>query len=166
MTFVRPGELRAAEWSEFALEKAEWAIPPTRMKMRRPHRVPLAPQAIAILSELNAITGQGRLLFPSVRSGSRCISENSINAALRRMGFTKDEMSSHGFRAVASTILNESSKWNTDAIEAQLAHVENDAVRRAYHRADYWCERVSMMNYWADYLDELCVGGKVNPIRA
>ncbi len=156
LTFVRPGELRAAEWSESDLERAEWAIPPARMKMRRPHRVPLAPQAVAILTDL----------FPSVRSPSRCISENTINAALRRVGFTKDEMSGHGFRAVASTILNESGKWNADAIEAQLAHVENDAVRRAYHRADYWSERVSMMNYWADYLDELREGGRVIPIRA
>ncbi len=166
LTFVRPGELRFADWSEFDLESAEWAIPPARMKMRRPHRVPLAPQAIAILRELHAVTGRGKLLFPSVRSRSRCISENTINAALRRMGFTKDEMSGHGFRAVASTILNESGKWNADAIEAQLAHVENDAVRRAYHRADYWSERVSMMNFWADFLDALRDGAKVIPIRA
>ena len=166
LTFVRPGELRAAEWSEFDLENAEWAIPPARMKMRRPHRVPLAPQTIAILIELHAITERGKFLFPSVRSASRCISENTINAALRRMGFTKEEMSGHGFRAVASTILNESGKWNADAIEAQLAHVENDAVRRAYHRADYWSERVSMMNFWAYYLDELRAGGKVIPLRA
>jgi integrase len=103
LTFVRPGELRAAEWNEFDLEKAEWTIPPARMKMRRSHRVPLAPQAITILRELHAVTGLGKLLFPSVRSPSRCISENTINAALRRMGFTKDEMTGHGFRAVAST---------------------------------------------------------------
>ena len=166
LTFVRPGELRFADWSEFNLDKAEWAIPAARMKMRRPHRVPLAPQAITILRELCAVTGQGKLLFPSVRSASRCISENTINAALRRMGFTKDEMCGHGFRAVASTILNESGKWNADAIEVQLAHVENDAVRRAYHRADYWGERVSMMTYWADYLDDLRLGAKVIPIRA
>jgi integrase len=166
LTFVRPGELRFADWSEFDLEKAEWTIPPARMKMRRPHRVPLAPQAIAILRGLYAVTGRGKLVFPSVRSRSRCISENTINAALRRMGFTKDEMRGHGFRAVASTILNGSGKWNADAIEAQLAHVENDAVRRAYHRADYWSERVSMMNFWADYLDALRDGAKVIPIRA
>ena len=166
LTFVRPGELRAAEWSEFDLEKAEWAIPAARMKMRRPHRVPLARQAIAVLKELQPITGQGKLLFPSVRSASRCISENTINAALRRMGFTKDEMCGHGFRAVASTILNESGKWNADAIEAQLAHVENDAVRRACHRADYWNERVAMMSFWADYLEDLHVGGKIIPLRA
>ncbi|PNG25607.1 tyrosine-type recombinase/integrase [Methylocella silvestris] len=161
LTFVRPGELRFAEWSEFDLEKAEWAIPAARMKMRRPHRVPLAWQAIAILKELQIVTGHGRLVFPSVRSSERCISENTINAALRRMGFSKDEMSGHGFRAVASTVLNESGRWNADAIEAQLAHVETDAIRRAYHRADYWSERVAMMAVWADQLDALRDGGKI-----
>jgi integrase len=166
LTFVRPGELRFAEWSEFDLERAEWAIPLARMKMQRRHRVPLAPQAIAVLKELYAITGQGKLLFPSVRSSPRCISENTINAALRRMGFTKDEMTGHGFRAVASTILNECGKWNADAIEAQLAHVEANAVRKAYARAEYWAERVEMMAYWADRLDELRRGGIVVPLRA
>jgi integrase len=136
------------------------------MKMRRQHRVPLAPQAIAVLKELYVITGQGKLLFPSVRSSARCISENTINAALRRMGFTKDEMTGHGFRAVASTILNESGKWNADAIEAQLAHVEANAVRKAYARAEYWAERVEMMAYWANRLDELRRGGIVVPLRA
>jgi integrase len=126
----------------------------------------LAPRTKAILHDLQKLTGGGKFLFPSVRSASRCMSENTINAALRRMGFTKDEMCGHGFRAVASTLLNESGKWNADAIEAQLAHVENDAVRRAYHRADYWSERVSMMAYWADYLDELRIGGKVIACRA
>ena len=166
LTFVRPGELRAAEWVEFDLDAGVWAIPGEKMKMKRPHRVPLAARAVTILRQLLTITGQGKYLFPSVRSAARCMSENTINAALRRMGFAKDEMTGHGFRAVASTLLNESGKWNADAIEAQLAHVENDAVRRAYHRADYWSERVSMMNYWADYLDDLCEGGKIIPIRA
>lgn len=166
LTFVRPGELRAAEWAEFDLDASIWSIPGEKMKMKRPHRVPLASSTVAILRELQTISGQGKYLFPCVRSISRCISENTINAALRRMGFTKDEMTGHGFRAVASTLLNESGKWNADAIEAQLAHVENDAVRRAYHRADYWSERVSMMNFWADYLDELREGGKIIPLRA
>ena len=152
LTFVRPGELRAAEWAEFDLDAAVWSIPSEKMKMKRPHRVPLAPRAVAILRELQAITGRGKFVFPSVRSSARCMSENTINAALRRMGFAKDEMTGHGFRAVASSLLNESGKWNADAIEAQLAHVENDAVRRAYHRADYWSERVAMIAYWADYL--------------
>ena len=166
LTFVRPGELRAAEWAEFDLDAGVWAIPGEKMKMKRPHRVPLAPPAVTILRRLLTITGQGKYLFPSVRSVSRCMSENTINAALRRMGFAKDEMTGHGFRAVASTLLNESGKWNADAIEAQLAHVENDAVRRAYHRADYWTERVSMMNFWADCLDELRDGRKVILIPA
>ena len=165
LTFTRPGELRAAEWAEFDLEAAIWSIPAGKMKMKRPHRVPLAPRAIDILRGLQTITGGGRFLFPSVRSPVRCMSENTINAALRRMGFGKDEMCGHGFRAVASSFLNESGKWNADAIEAQLAHVDNDAVRRAYHRADYWAERVAMMAYWADYLDELRKGAKVIPLR-
>lgn len=162
LTFVRPGELRAAEWAEFDLDTAIWSIPGEKMKMKRPHRVPLAPRAVAILRALRAITGHGKFLFPSVRSATRCMSENTINAALRRMGFTKDEMTGHGFRAVASTLLNESGKWNTDAIEAQLAHVDNDAIRRAYHRADYWSERVRMMSFWADYLDKLRDGANAH----
>jgi integrase len=165
LTFVRPGELRAAEWAEFDLDSGVWSIPGEKMKMKRPHRVPLAPRTVAILQRLQTITGDGKFLFPSVRSVSRCMSENTINASLRRMGFTKEEMTGHGFRAVASTLLNESGKWNADAIEAQLAHVENDAVRRAYHRADYWTERVLMMSFWADYLDELRMGGKVTALR-
>lgn len=141
LTFVRPGELRAAEWSEFDLEAAVWAIPAAKMKMKRPHRVPLAPSTVALLRELRAITG-GKFLFPSVRSAARCMSENTINAALRRLGFDKDEMTGHGFRSAASSMLNESGLWNADAVERQLAHVDNDSVRRAYARADFWEERV------------------------
>ncbi len=166
LTFVRPGELRAAEWVEFDLDAAVWSIPGEKMKMKRPHRVPLAPQALAVLRDLKAITGGGRYLFPSVRSPARCMSENTINAALRRLGFEKDEMTGHGFRSAASSILNESGLWNADAIERQLAHVDNDSVRRAYARADFWEERVRMMAWWADFLNELRVGGKVIPIRA
>jgi integrase len=125
------------------------------MKMRRPHRVPLAPQAVVIVRDLHGITGRGRFLFPSVRSSARCMSENTINAALRRLGFKQDEMTAHGFRSAASSILNESGLWNPDAIEAQLAHVEGNSVRRAYARADYWDERVRMMSWWADKCDEL-----------
>jgi integrase len=146
LTFARPGELRAAEWSEFDLDASLWSIPGEKMKMRRPHRIPLAPRAVAILRELHSITGHGRFLFPSIRTPLKCISENTINAALRRMGFGKDEMCGHG--SVASSMLNETGKWNPDAIEAQLAHVENDAVRRAYQRADFWEERVRMMGWW------------------
>ena len=155
LTFVRPGELRMATWSEFDLGAALWSIPAARMKMRRPHRVPLARQTIELLRELHRITGRGALLFPSARSNERCMSDGTVNAALRRLGFTKEEMSGHGFRAVASTILNESGSWNPDAIEAQLAHVEGNDVRRAYQRAEFWNERVTMMSAWADQLDEL-----------
>jgi len=166
LTFVRPGELRAAEWSEFDLDAALWSIPEEKMKMRRPHRVPLAPRAVAILLDLNTITGRGRFLFPSVRSATRCMSENTINAALRRLGFRQDEMTAHGFRSAASSILNESGLWNPDAIERQLAHVDSDGVRRAYARADFWDERVRMMNWWADKCEELRRGGVVVPLRA
>lgn len=166
LTFVRPGELRAAEWAEFDLEAGVWAIPAAKMKMKRPHRVPLAPQAITILRDLQELTGQGRFLFPSVRSVARCMSENTINAALRRLGFAKDEMTGHGFRSAASSILNESGEWNADAIERQLAHVDGDSVRRAYARADYWEERVRMMNWWADRCEEMRRGGVVVSLRA
>jgi len=166
LTFVRPGELRAAEWSEFDLDAALWSIPEEKMKMRRPHRVPLAPRAVAILLDLNTITGRGRFLFPSVRSATRCMSENTINAALRRLGFRQDEMTAHGFRSAASSILNESGLWNPDAIERQLAHVDSDGVRRACARADFWDERVRMMNWWADKCEELRRGGVVVPLRA
>jgi integrase len=155
LTFVRPGELRAAEWTEFDFDKAVWSIPAEKMKMRRPHRVPLAPRAVTILRDLQTITGGGKFLFPSVRSPQRCMSENTINAALRRLGFGTEEMTGHGFRSAASSMLNESGLWNADAIEAQLAHVENNSVRRAYHRADYWEARIRMMAWWADRCAEL-----------
>ena len=161
LTFVRPGELRSAEWSEFDFDRAIWAIPGEKMKMRRPHRVPLASQSLAILCKLKDITRAGRFLFPSARSAGRPMSENTINAALQRLGFKQDEMTAHGFRSAASLILNESGLWNPDAIERQLAHVEPDAARRAYARADYWDERVRMMAWWAGKCDELRRGGEV-----
>ena len=166
LTFVRPGELRAAEWAEFDLDAGVWAIPAEKMKMKRPHRVPLAPRAVAILRELQAITGGGKFLFPSIRSSARCMSENTINAALRRLGFAQDEMTGHGFRSAASSMLNESGQWNADAIERQLAHVDNDSVRRAYARADFWDERVRMMAWWAGRCEEMRRGGVVIPLRA
>jgi integrase len=166
LTFVRPGELRAAEWDEFDRDAAVWSIPAEKMKMKRPHRVPLAPRAVAILRCLEDITGQGKFLFPSVRSVSRCMSENTINAALRRLGFDKDEMTGHGFRSAASSMLNESGLWNADAIEAQLAHVEGNSVRRAYHRADYWDERIRMMAWWANRCEEMQREALVIPLRA
>ena len=158
LTFVRPGELRNASWSEFDIEAGLWVIPAGRMKMRRPHRVPLAPQAVAMLRDLQTITGKRALLFPGVRSTDRAMSENTINGALRRLGYGKDEMTGHGFRAAASSLLNECGKWNSDAIEAQLAHVESNKIRKAYARAEYWDERVAMMTYWADRLDEMRLG--------
>jgi integrase len=166
LLFPRPGELRMAEWSEFDLDCAVWTIPAARTKMRRPHRVPLSRQAIAILRELGEVTGVGKLVFPCVRTVMRPISENTLNAALRRLGYSKDQATAHGFRATASTLLNESGKWNADAIERQLAHVENNDVRRAYARGEHWDERVKMMVWWSDYLDDLKVVGKVIPIDA
>jgi len=154
LLFPRPGELRAAEWTEFDMQAAIWMIPAEHTKMRRPHRIPLASQAMTILSDLRKITGQGRLLFHSVRTVREPISENTLNAALRRMGYGKDEMTAHGFRASASTLLNESGKWHADAVERQLGHVESNDVRRAYLRGEHWNERVKMMAWWASYLDQ------------
>jgi integrase len=161
LTFVRPGELRNAFWSEFDLEARLWIIPAGRMKMRRSHRIPLARQTIEILKELRSTTGHRALLFPGVRSVDRAMSENTINAALRRLGYSKDDMTGHGFRATASSLLNECGKWNADAIEAQLAHVESNKIRKAYARAEYWDERILMMDWWADKCDELRRGGVV-----
>jgi integrase len=166
LTFVRPGELRAAEWAEFDLDATVWEIPAGRMKMRKPHRVPLAPRALSILQELRKLTGQCKFLFPSVRSVARCMSENTLNAALRRMGFKNEDMTSHGFRASACSMLNECGLWNADAIERQLAHVDGDSVRRAYARAEFWDERVKMMTWWADRCDELRRGSQVISLAA
>ncbi len=163
LAFPRPGELRAAEWSEFEFEAAVWTIPAARTKMRRAHRVPLTRQALTVLAELRRMTGNGRLVFPSVRTGLKPISENTLNAALRRLGYSKEEATSHGFRASASTLLNESGKWHPDAIERQLAHIESNNVRRAYARGEHWEERVRMMQWWADHLDNLKTVGKVVP---
>ena len=154
LLFPRPGELRLAQWHEFDLERAIWTIPASRTKMRRPHRVPLPAQAKRLLDALRLIS-QGDLLFPGVRSQSRPISDGTLNAALRRLGYAKDEATGHGFRATASSLLNESGKWHPDAIERQLAHLESNDVRAAYARGKHWEERISMMQWWADYLDQL-----------
>jgi integrase len=159
--FVRPGELRHAEWEEFDREGAVWTIPAHRTKMRRPHAVPLSRQALAIMAKLETDATFSPYLFPSLRSGKRPMSENTINAALRRMGYAKDEMTGHGFRAMASTLLNEMGTWNPDAIERQLAHADGNSVRRAYTRGEYWDERVRMMQHWSDYLDQLRDGAKI-----
>ena len=162
--FLRPGKLRAAEWSEIDLDNAEWRIPAERMKMRDPHYVPLARQAVAILREIQPPTGSGHLVFPSLRTNTRPISEGTLNAALRRVGFSKEEMTGHGFRTMASTLLNKQG-WHPDLIELQLAHAERNKVRAAYNRAQRLDERRKMMQAYADYLDGLKTGGKVVPIR-
>jgi len=165
LVFVRPGELRHAEWSEIDLDHAEWRIPAEKMKARTMHIVPLSHQAVEIMRELHALTGQGKYLFPSVRSSARPMSENTVNAALRRLGYSKDEMTGHGFRSMASTILNEQG-WNRDAIERQLAHAERNSVRAAYNYAEFLPERRKMMQAWADYLEALRSGAKVIPFRS
>ena len=162
--FLRPGELRAAEWAEFAFGRAEWRIPEHRMKMRETHIVPLSKQAIAVLEEVRPLTGSGRYVFPSLRTVTRPISEGTLNAALRRLGFSKEEMTGHGFRTMASTLLNEQG-WHPDLIELQLAHAERNKVRAAYNRAQRLDERRKMMQAWADYLDGLRSGANVVTLR-
>jgi Integrase len=159
--FVRPGELRHAEWEEFDLDAGVWNIPAGKMKMGKAHHVPLSKQALAILKQLHAATGPTGYAFPSIRSRTRPMSENTLNAALRRLGYTSEEMTAHGFRAMASTLLNESGKWNPDAIERALAHADGDKVRAAYHRGAHWKERVEMAQWWSDYLDQLRKGADV-----
>ena len=163
--FVRPGELRHAEWSEIDFDGALWTIPARKTKMRKDHLVPLSRQAIAILTEAQQLTGPTGYVFPSVRTLRRPMSDNTINAGLRRLGYTTDEMTAHGFRAMASTLLNESGKWNPDAIERALAHGDSDKVRAAYHRGAHWKERVKMAQWWSDYLEKLRAGAQVVPIK-
>lgn len=165
LVFVRPGELRAAEWSEFDLDNAEWRIPATRMKMGEAHIVPLARQVTAILQELRRFARGGRYLFPSLRTRERPMSNNTLNAALRRLGYSSDEQTAHGFRSMASTLLNEQG-FPPDIIELQLAHAERNKVRAAYNRAQRLPERRKMMQAWADYLDGLRHGGNVVALRS
>ena len=165
LLFPRPGELRTAEWLEFDWDTKLWTIPAAKTKMRRPHKIYLAPQALAVLQELQKITGHRRLLFPGLKGAEKPISENTLNGALRRLGYAQDEMTAHGFRASASTLLNESGKWTPDAIERQLAHVENNDVRRAYARGEHWDERVKMMIWWANHLDRLKLAGAAVKLR-
>lgn len=162
LLFPRPGELRLAEWREFDLDEALWIVPAGRMKMRRPHSIPLPRQALEILAEIRAISGGGALVFPSVRSAHRPMSENTLNTALRVMGFSADQATAHGFRASASTLLNESRQWSADAIERALAHEDEDKARKAYARGQYWDERVCMGKWWADHLDALRQGTKIH----
>ena len=154
LVFVRPGELRKAQWSEINWDKSEWVIPAERMKMREKHIVPLSRQSLEILRELQPLTGDGKYLFPSPRTSDRPMSDNAILSALRRMGYTGDQMTGHGFRSMASTLLNEQG-WHRDAIERQLAHAERNKIRAAYNYAEHMPERRRMMPSWADYLGEL-----------
>ncbi|MGB7655082.1 MAG: integrase arm-type DNA-binding domain-containing protein [Novosphingobium sp.] len=163
--FVRPGELRHARWEEVDLDGALWTIPAEKTKMRKDHRVPLSRQAVALLREIHALTGPAGFVFPSVRTRARPMSENTLNAGLRRLGYTSDEMTAHGFRAMAATLLNESGKWHPDAIERALAHSDTDKVRAAYTRGAHWQERVAMAQWWGDHLDTLRKGADVVPIE-
>lgn len=164
--FVRPGELRRAEWSEFDLYAAVWKIPGSRTKMRKEHAVPLSRQAVAILTDAEGVSGGGKLVFPGLRGASRPISENTLNAALRRLGYGHDDMTAHGFRSMASTLLNQSGKWRPDVVERALAHGERDKIRAAYNRAQYWDERVEMACWWSDYLETLRDGATIIPIAS
>ena len=164
LLFVRPGELRHAEWAEIDLDMGEWNIPAGKMKMRQPHLVPLCKQAVAILRELHQLTGRGQYVFPGGRSPRRPMSNNAINAALRRMGYGTDAMTAHGFRATARTVLDEVLHFRPDYIEHQLAHAVKDPNGRAYNRTAHLAERRKMMAAWADYLDKLKVGGNVLPM--
>ena len=167
LLFPRPGELRMSRWPEFDFEKCVWTIPAARMKMRREHKVHLAPQAVTILLDLRKYTGNLKFVFPGLLgNGTRPLCENALNTALRRMGYTKEEMTSHGFRASASSLLNESERWSPDVIERQLAHVDANSVRRVYARSAYWDQRVQMMTWWADYLDELRADQRAKRTRA
>jgi integrase len=161
LTFVRPGELRHAEWTEIDLEAGEWRIPAARMKMREKHIVPLSRQALEVLHELQPLTDGGRYVFPGARSADRPMSENAVLAALRRMGYEKGEMTGHGFRSMASTILHEQG-WLSDVVERQLAHGDRNKVRASYNFAQHLPERRKMMQAWADYLDALRKGGKAS----
>jgi len=164
--YVRPGELRKAEWAEIDLDAAVWKIPADKMKMKQPHVVPLSHQSIGYLKQLKRIGRESIYLFPSLTSSKRPMCENTLNAALRRMGYGREEMTSHGFRATASTLLNESGFWHPDAIERSLAHGEPNGVRGAYHRGAHWQERVEMAQWWSDYLDQLRDGGDAASAKA
>jgi integrase len=153
--FVRPGELRHAEWHEIDFAAKVWRIDAAKMKSRKAHAVPLSHQVLELFNSAHELTGHGKYVFPSLGSPARPMSENTVNAALRRLGFTGDEMTAHGFRALASTLLNESGKWQPDAIERALAHKDRDQVRAAYSRGLHWDERVAMAQWWSDHLDEL-----------
>ena len=165
LVFVRPGELRTMDWAEVDLETAEWRIPGSKMKMKTDHIVPLSTQALALLQGMHHATGHGQFVFPSLRTGERPMSENTINAALRGMGYAKEVHSAHGFRATARTILDEVLGERVDLIEHQLAHAVKDVNGRAYNRTAHLPARREMMQRWADYLDKLRVGADVIQLK-
>lgn len=162
---ARPGEVRMAQWSEFDLDNAVWKIPAERMKMRRPHQVPLSRQVLAYLQELFALTGPDGFVFPAFHTWKRPLSENTVNQAFRRMGYAAGEVTAHGLRTTASTLLNESGKWSPDAIERSLAHADANSIRGTYNRGRYWDERVAMHQWWSDYLDMLRDGATILPLN-
>ena len=165
LVFARPGEIRSAEWSEIDLDAAEWNIPGSKMKMKRDHLVPLSAQAVELLRGMADMTGHGKYVFPSIRTDDRCMSENTVNAALRGMGYSKEVMTAHGFRAMARTIMDEVLEVRVDLIEHQLAHAVKDPNGRAYNRTAHLPARKKMMQQWADYLDKLRAGADVIPLR-
>jgi integrase len=165
LVFVRPGELRKAEWAEINLETAEWRIPGVKMKMKVDHLVPLSVQAVEILQSVNTLSGHGKFVFPGLRTGERPMSENTINAALRNMGYAQEVHSAHGFRAMARTIMDEVMSERVDLIEHQLAHAVKDANGRAYNRTAHLPARRKMMQRWANYLDKLRAGADVIQLK-
>jgi integrase len=166
LVFVRPGELRTAEWAEIDLAAAEWRIPGKKMKMKVDHIVPLSRQAVEILRSVHPISGHGRYVFPSLRTGERPMSDNTVNAALRGLGYSKDVHTAHGFRAMARTILDEVLGERVDFIEHQLAHTVKDPNGRAYNRTAHLPARREMMQRWADYLDKIRIGADVIQLNA
>lgn len=165
LLYPRPGELRQAEWKEFDLDKSTWTIPASRAKMRRDHKKPLSPAAVLLLKGMQEWTGEGRFVFPSERTIKRPMSDMAMNTALKSMGFSKDTHVPHGFRTTASTLLNQSGKFNPDAIEAELAHLDSNSVRAAYQRGTFWDERVRMAAWWADECDRMRQGAKIVQLR-
>jgi len=163
--FARPGELRHMEKSELDLERAVWRIPAEKMKMRSGHEVPLSTQALSIIGDALAVSGNGAYVFPAISNLRRPLSENTLNGALRRLGYSGDEMTAHGFRSMASSLLNESGKWSPDAIERALAHRDGNAIRGIYNRSAYWAERIEMAQWWSNYLDLLRKGAEIVPLR-
>jgi integrase len=173
LIFQRPHNVRMAEWTHMDMDAGLWTIPAADMKRKldgkrngRPHLVPLAPQAVQVLKDLQPLTGHGRYVFPSLLTSQRPMSENTLRAALRRMGYSNDDMTPHGFRAMARTIMVEKLNINPEVIEAQLAHGKSGPLGAAYDRAEFMEQRRKMMTAWADYLDELRTGAKILPFKA